>query len=437
MVVSGKVTLEKLLSASRGKNINEKMRYIGTEMDTWENPWYKSDGWLGHSTTARVLRWAGDKLRLVSGKERERVRAYNELLPVLKTELFPSLAKLEKKKKEKLSPEQVCDRYFKVGRTSWYPKAVFKHLFRQPDSYKELRKGMKKRTVEGNVDFIMDAAARKILPPKRSEMYVTNTEFEAILASSESDRETLLMFGSKAGFLKGNKRLDGEGKKHYFKQLVLEDQRHLGENSVTYMQALARIDTGDLNGAELDLARCVTQNPSNIGAKVAQVDLFYKRRKDNAVRGVVMDACEDPSNGDSYRRDVLLNYLDGKIVNNYGGGVASVKNGSFANGRKQLRRVVTLQSGEVTEATVEHTRALKAQYWIAESYLREGKQRDARIAFRKLLSLPEVSGSEYNHAQVHYKLGLSLLADKKMGPAKTAFRAAVRLDPAHEAKNYL
>ena len=437
MVVSGKVTLERILSASRGNTLAKKMEYLSREIDLWATPWYKSDGWLGHSTTARALKWVGDKLRLVSGKERERARSYGEILPVLKTELFAPLEKLEGKKSEKVSPEQVCDRYFKEERTSWSPKAVFNYFFRQPDSYNELRKRMKGRAREDNVDLIMEVAAKQTPPPKRSEMYVTTNEFKGILAGSELDKETLLFFASRARLLKGNKKLDGEGRKHYFKQLVLEDQRHLRENSVTYMQALANINTGNLNEAELDLARCVTQNPGNLGARVAQVDLLYRRRKDAVVRGVVMDACEDPSNGESYRRDVLLGYLDGKIVNNYGGGVTSVRKGSYANGRKQLRRVVVLQSGELSEATAEHTRALKAQFWIAESYFREGKQSDARIAFRKLLSLPELGECEYNHAQVHYKLGLSLLADQKAGPAKTAFRAAVKLDPAHEAKTYL
>lgn len=133
----------------------------------------------------------------------------------------------------------------------------------------------------------------------------------------------------------------------------------------------------------------------------------------------------------------LNEFLDGKVKVKYLEGVGLIKESDYANARKKLRETIELEMGVVGDAKKEHSKTLKAQYWIAESYLREGKQRDARIAFRKLLSLPEVSGSEYNHAQVHYKLGLSLLADKKMGPAKTAFRAAVRLDPAHEAKNYL
>jgi predicted Zn-dependent protease len=130
-------------------------------------------------------------------------------------------------------------------------------------------------------------------------------------------------------------------------------------------------------------------------------------------------------------------YVDKKIVNNYGAGVRSVKGSKYANARKQLRRVVILQSGNINEATVEHTRALKAQFWIAESYLREGKQSDARVAFRKLLSLPEIGERGYNHAQVHYRLGVSLQKEGKRRAAKIAFKAAVGLDPKHEAKRYL
>ena len=133
----------------------------------------------------------------------------------------------------------------------------------------------------------------------------------------------------------------------------------------------------------------------------------------------------------------LSGYVQKKIVNNYSAGVRSVKGSEYAKARKQLRRVVALQSGTIDESTAEHTRALKAQYWIAESYLREGKQRNARIAFRKLLSLPEINEGGYNHAQVHYRLGVSLHKDGKEGAAKIAFRAAVKLDPKHQAKRYL
>ena len=135
--------------------------------------------------------------------------------------------------------------------------------------------------------------------------------------------------------------------------------------------------------------------------------------------------------------EALSRFVNDKIVNNYGAGVRDVRAGNYANGRKQLRRVVALQSGELNEATAEHTRALKAQFWIAESYTAEGKHGNARVALRKLLDLPELKEKEYNHAQVHYKLGLSLHKDRKEGAAKTAFRAAVKLDPGHEAKTYL
>ena len=183
--------------------------------------------------------------------------------------------------------------------------------------------------------------------------------------------------------------------------------------------------------ARKEARRALENDPENVEGYLALANGFYGSRMDAHVKRTIEEGI---SKSDDER---LYAFLNGKIINNYGAGVRSVKGSEYANGRKQLRRVVALQSGELNEATAEHTRALKAQFWIAESYFREGKQSDARVAFRKMLSLPEINDGGYNHAQVHYKLGLSLLEDGKEGAAKRAFRAAVTLDSEHKAKEYL
>jgi tetratricopeptide (TPR) repeat protein len=214
-------------------------------------------------------------------------------------------------------------------------------------------------------------------------------------------------------------------------EALAESGSDKGVAIVRILRAERNIAQKEYREARKEARKALENDPENVDGYLALAKGFYGSRMDTHVKKSIEEGMGQSNNQELY------SFLNGKIVNNYGAGVRDVRAGKYVNARKQLRRVVALQSGTIDEATEKHTRALKAQFWVAESYLREGKQSDARVAFRKMLSLPEINDGEYNHAQVHYKLGLSLLEDGKEEAAKRAFSAAVGLDPKHEAKIYL
>lgn len=191
------------------------------------------------------------------------------------------------------------------------------------------------------------------------------------------------------------------------------------------------MSSSDYRGARKELRRVLDAQPQKTEAYVLLAEAFYQDGMYTNVRTTVSIGI------DKTRKKELNEFLDKKVKGKYLEGVGLVKGFNYANARKRFRETIELEVGVIEDAETQHGKTLKAQYWIAESYLREGKQSDARVAFRKLLSLPEVKEEKYNHAQIHYKLGLSFLAEEKVEQAHRELRMAVELVPDHNAGTYL